>query len=127
MNTAPQVQWSSRGAFLLAACGAAVGIGSIWRFPYLAGAYGGSAFVALYIIAVGIVVLPVLMAEILIGRRARCGPPEAVAIVTRMESASTVWDVLGWQMIATGFFILSFFSVVSGWIIDYLGMAAVNA
>ncbi|MFY9975725.1 MAG: sodium-dependent transporter, partial [Chromatiaceae bacterium] len=66
--------WSTRLAFILAAAGSAVGLGNIWRFPYTAGEYGGGAFVLVYLLCVAAIGIPIMMAEILIGRRGRQSP-----------------------------------------------------
>lgn len=113
-------RWSSRAAFLFAATGASIGIGNIWKFPYMTGANGGSAFVAVYLACVVIIAIPLLIAELHIGRRAGMGPPLALLENARLEGRSRHWAGLGWLFMLTGFLILSFFSVVSGWILDYL-------
>lgn len=115
--------WSSKLAFLLAAIGAAVGIGNIWRFPYLTGTSGGGAFVLIYVACVAVVALPLLIAELTLGRRAGLGPPHAMRVNAALERRSPAWLALGWLFLLTGFLILSFFSVVGGWILDY-GTAA---
>jgi neurotransmitter:Na+ symporter, NSS family len=117
--------WSSRAGFLFAATGASVGIGNIWKFPYMTGANGGSAFILVYILCIVFVALPLLIAELLIGRRAHMGPPNALLINAKLDNRSHNWVWLGWLFMITGFLILSFFSVVSGWILDYLYTAVV--
>ncbi len=113
-------QWSSKLAFVLAATGAAVGLGNVWRFPYMAGSNGGSAFVIIYFICVIIIALPVLIAEILIGRHARLNPVDAL-LKTAVESGSNrFWSLLGWWGATSLILVLSFYSVVSGWCIAYL-------
>ena len=73
-------QWSSRWAFILAATGSAVGLGNIWKFPYITGEYGGGAFVLVYLACLVVIGLPVMMAEIMVGRRGRQNPANGRAI-----------------------------------------------
>ena len=111
---------------MFAATGASVGIGNIWKFPYMTGANGGSAFVAVYVVCVAFVAVPLLITELLIGRRAGMGPPTALLINAKMEERAHKWVWVGWLYLLTGFLILSFFSVVSGWILDYLCTSIVS-
>ena len=113
-------RWGSRRAFILAVTGAAVGLGNIWRFPYMTGENGGSAFLLLYIGFVVLLGLPVMMAEIMIGRAGRRGPMQALAYLATAGGSSPHWRWLGLFGALTMFFILSFYSVVSGWSIEYL-------
>ncbi len=113
-------RWSSRRAFILAVTGAAVGLGNIWRFPYMTGENGGSAFLLLYVAFVVLLGLPVMMAEILIGRAGRRSPMRSLVYLARQAGASPHWRWLGLFGVTTVFFILSFYSVVSGWSIEYL-------
>jgi NSS family neurotransmitter:Na+ symporter len=104
-----------------------VGLGNIWKFSYLAGANGGSAFVLVYLLCVASIGLPLLMAEILIGRRGR-GNPVAAMLKTAEESGnSSGWALLGWAGVFGGVLILSFYSVVAGWIADYLFQSLMGA
>ncbi|GHC39130.1 sodium-dependent transporter [Aidingimonas halophila] len=118
-------RWGSRRAFILAVTGAAVGLGNIWRFPYVAGENGGAAFLVLYIIFVVSLGLPVMMAEILTGRAGRRSPSQSLAYLARQAGHSSHWRWLGVFGGVTVFLILSFYSVVSGWSIEYL-VHAVN-
>ncbi|MGC3874635.1 sodium-dependent transporter [Halomonas sp. GXIMD04776] len=113
-------RWSTRRAFILAVTGAAVGLGNIWRFPYMTGENGGAAFLVLYVAFVVALGLPVMMAEILIGRAGRRSPMQALAHLAREAGATPHWRWLGLFGGITVFFILSFYSVVSGWSIEYL-------
>ena len=88
----PGQQWSSRLGFLLASIGFAVGLGNIWRFPYVTGENGGGAFVIVYLLCVFAVGVPILMAEIMIGRRGRSAPPESVSVVAQSEGSSSRWS-----------------------------------
>ena len=113
-------QWSSRWAFILAATGSAVGLGNIWRFPYITGTNGGGAFVLVYIICVIVFAVPIMMAEIMLGRRGRQSPINTMATLAEEENLSSNWRLLGWMGVVAGFLILSFYSVVAGWVIDYI-------
>ncbi|MEM9122138.1 MAG: sodium-dependent transporter [Pseudomonadota bacterium] len=116
--------WSGRTAFILAAVGSAVGLGNFWRFPYLAGENGGGAFVLVYLVCVLLVATPLVMAELLIGRR---GQASAVASLRRLideAGAKGLWVAIGWFGMLAGFLVLSFYSVIAGWILLYLPKAA---
>ena len=113
-------QWSSRWAFILAATGSAVGLGNIWRFPYITGTNGGGAFVLVYIICVVAFAVPIMMAEIMLGRRGRQSPINTMNSLAEEEGRNPNWRYLGWMGVIAGFMILSFYSVVAGWVIDYV-------
>ena len=113
-------QWSSRWAFILAATGSAVGLGNIWRFPYLTGENGGGAFVLVYLLCVVLVGIPIMMAEILIGRRGRQSPINTMDALAKEEGLSQHWHLLGWMGVAAGFIILSYYSVIAGWTLAYI-------
>lgn len=117
-------QWSSRWVFILAATGSAVGLGNVWRFPYIAGENGGGAFVLVYICCVMVVGIPIMMAEILLGRRGRQSPINTMQTLAEEEGLNTGWRYLGWLGVVAGFCILSFYSVVAGWTIDYIVRSA---
>ncbi|ASP38563.1 sodium-dependent transporter [Bacterioplanes sanyensis] len=116
-----QVRWQSRRAFILAVTGAAVGLGNIWRFPYITGENGGSAFLLQYVLFILVLGLPVMMAEIMIGRSGRAGPLAALTTLAKANGASTNWRWLAVFGGLTLFLILSFYAVVSGWSLAYLG------
>jgi NSS family neurotransmitter:Na+ symporter len=116
--------WSSRFAFILAATGSAVGLGNVWRFPYTTGEYGGGAFVIVYLLCVAAIGIPLMMAEIMLGRRGRQSPINTMLTLARREGRSSAWELLGWMGILTGFLILSFYSVVAGWTLAYMFRAA---
>ena len=113
-------QWSSHTGFILAAIGGAVGLGNIWKFPYIAGSSGGGAFVIVYLFVVALVAVPILMAELMLGRSGRQSPPTAMLINAEKENRSRWWSGVGWIGAAAGFLILSFYSVVGGWVLDYV-------
>lgn len=111
--------WSTRLAFVLAATGSAVGLGNIWRFPYTAGEYGGGAFVLIYLLCVAGIGIPIMMAEIMLGRRGRRSPINTMRALAKQEGKHPAWQLLGWMGIITGFLILSFYSVIAGWTMAY--------
>ena len=118
--------WSSRSAFILAAIGAAVGLGNLWRFPTLAGESGGGAFVIFYIGCVFLLGLPLLLAEIFIGR---AGQTDAIGSIRRVAEESKVskgWVSFGAIGALAAFLIVSFYSVVAGWVLYYAGVFAAD-
>jgi NSS family neurotransmitter:Na+ symporter len=112
--------WSSRWVFILAATGSAVGLGNIWKFPYMAGEYGGGAFVLVYLLCVAMIGIPVMMAEIMLGRRGRKSPINAMRDLAQEASQHHGWAIIGWMGVAAGFLILSFYSVIGGWALAYV-------
>jgi NSS family neurotransmitter:Na+ symporter len=116
-------QWSSRLAFVLAASGSAIGLGNVWRFPYVAGEHGGAAFVYAYLACVVLIGLPVMMAEILIGRRGRRNPVTATRLLSEEEAGHRGWGLIGKLGILTGLTILSYYALVAGWSLIYVGEA----
>lgn len=119
-----QGQWSSRLAFVLAATGSAIGLGSIWRFPFAVGEHGGGAFVALYLVAVLLVGFPLMIAEVMLGRRGRRNPITTMTLLSEEEAGHPGWGALGVLGIATGLLILSYYSVISGWTLAHAVQAA---
>ncbi len=111
--------WSSRLTFIIATTGAAVGVGNIWKFPYMAGQNGGAAFVLIYILSVVIIGIPVMLAELFIGYRGRHNPVDTMKILAKEAKVTTHWQALGWWGLATLLLVLSFYSVISGWSIAY--------
>ncbi|MEP2103260.1 MAG: sodium-dependent transporter [Parasphingorhabdus sp.] len=114
--------WSSRWAFVLAAVGAAVGLGNIWRFPTLAGENGGGAFVLVYIGCIVLIGLPMVLSEILIGRHGRSDAYHSVVKVAEDSNVSRNWGIFGGIGILSAFLILTFYSVVAGWVLYYVGV-----
>ncbi len=115
----PQDFWSGPTGFILATIGAAVGLGSIWKFPYEVGANGGGAFVLFYFLGLGLIVFPLMVVEFAIGRRGRSDAADAITNVAAEVSASRSWALVGLMGIAAAFIILSFYSVIGGWAIAY--------
>jgi NSS family neurotransmitter:Na+ symporter len=116
--------WTSRLAFVLAVTGSAVGLGNIWKFPYMAGQNGGGAFVLVYLVCVILIGMPVMMAEILLGRRGRRNPVATMQLLGEEEGGSKNWGVLGLIAIFGGVLILSYYSVVAGWTLGYVFKSA---
>ena len=114
------IRWSSRLAFIIAAAGAAIGLGNLWKFPYLAGENGGGAFVLIYLGCVAVAGLPIMMAETLLGRLGRGNPVEAMRRLAAELGLSAGWRGLGWLGILAGLGILSYYSVIAGWGMAYL-------
>ncbi|MEN8107061.1 MAG: sodium-dependent transporter [Pseudomonadota bacterium] len=113
-------QWSSRLAFVLAATGSAVGLGNIWKFPYIAGENGGGAFVLIYLVCIAVIGIPIMMAEVMLGRRGRQSPINTMKTLASEEHANPHWRWLGWAGVLAGFLILSYYSVIAGWAIAYV-------
>jgi NSS family neurotransmitter:Na+ symporter len=111
--------WSGRTGFILAAIGSAVGLGSIWKFPYEVGANGGAGFVLFYLAGLALVVVPLLYAEFAIGRRGGADAATSLARVAVAHGAGARWSALGAFGIVTGLLILSFYSVIGGWTLAY--------
>lgn len=111
--------WSTQTAFILAAVGSAVGLGNLWKFPYITGENGGGAFVLVYLGCVLLLGLPVLITEITLGRRGKANPPQAMANLAMEAKASRFWWLLGVNGMFAGFLILSFYTVIAGWALAY--------
>ena len=119
--------WSSKMAFVLAVTGSAVGLGNIWRFPYVAGESGGGAFVLVYLVCVIAIGMPVMMSEILIGRRGRRNPVATMDLLGQEEGGSRKWRFVGLLGVIAGIFILSYYSVIAGWTLAYIVKSATGA
>lgn len=112
--------WSSKFGFILAATGAAVGLGNIWKFPYMAGNNGGSAFVLVYLMCVALIGIPIMLAEMIIGRRGQCNAVNSLRQLALQSGHSPHWQLVGWLGAITLILVLSFYSVVAGWSIAYM-------
>jgi neurotransmitter:Na+ symporter, NSS family len=113
--------WGSGTGFILAAAGSAVGLGNIWKFPYITGEYGGGAFVLVYLLCIVVVGLPLLYAEMIIGKRGGKDVLGALRTLTDGSAPGRRWvtSLTGFMAVASGFLILSFYSVVAGWAIHF--------
>lgn len=116
--------WATRFGFVLAAAGSAVGLGNIWKFPYITGENGGGLFVVIYLSCIALVGLPIMIAEVLIGRRTQRSP---VGAFQQLRGEGTAWHIVGWMGVISGFVILSYYSVVAGWTINYVLMSVAGA
>lgn len=112
--------WSSRTGFLMAAIGGAVGLGNIWRFPYVAGESGGGAFVLIYLVCVFVIGVPLVMSEFLIGRRGGLSPINSMREVAIAEGRTGAWGLVGWMAVSAPMFGLMFYGVVGGWALAYI-------
>ncbi|MEZ5891743.1 MAG: sodium-dependent transporter [Parvularculaceae bacterium] len=116
------VHWSSRAAFIMAAIGSSVGLGNLWRFPYVAGENGGGAFVLFYVLCVALIGIPVLVAELFIGRRGGASAVGSVVRIAKAEGRSPLWAAQSWLGMIGSFVILTFYSVIAGWVLAYVWM-----
>ncbi len=121
--TEPRGQWSGRLGFILAATGSAIGLGNLWKFPYIAHENNGGAFVLVYIGMIALVGVPIMMAEILMGRRTQQSPVGAFKKMAAGRPGGSAWQGVGILGVLAGFTILSYYSVVAGWTIHYTWMA----
>lgn len=117
-------RWSSPLAFVLAAAGAAIGFNNIWQFPGLVTQYGGGAFVLVYVLFVFVFGVPLLIAEILLGRSARAAPVHALRLLSPVRRHAPAWSVTGWIAVAACFIVFSYLSVIAGWALAYVVRAA---
>jgi len=106
--------------FIMAAAGSAVGLGNIWRFPYIAGENGGGAFVLVYLGCIFLIGVPIMASEILLGRAGRQSPINAMRDLVAHSNANPLWQAIGWMGALAGFMILSFYAVIAGWAMSYL-------
>ena len=120
-------QWSSRWTFIMAATGAAVGLGNIWKFPYLTGVHGGSAFVLVYVLCVATLGIPMMMAEVMLGRRGRQTPVNSIRALAEENNAGQGWQLIGWSGTLAGMLILSYYSVIGGWTLGYIVHSATGS
>ena len=145
-------QWSSKIVFIFAATGSAVGLGNIWKFPWMTSEYGGGAFVLIYILSVILIALPIMIAEVLIGRHGKQNPVGSLKYLSNKSSTFDVteidsdlqriqtkskkysnaddytnWQLVGWSGMIAGILILSFYSVIAGWTMSYIFKAISGA
>jgi NSS family neurotransmitter:Na+ symporter len=116
--------WVGKWTFILAATGSAVGLGNIWGFPYKAGTNGGGAFVLIYLGCILIIGIPIMISEIILGRRAGNSPINAMRSVALESNRSSSWQIVGWSGIFAGVLILSFYSVIAGICLNYIFISA---
>lgn len=119
----PRDSWATRVGFLTATAGSAIGLGSLWKFPYVTGENGGGLFVLAYIIFTFIIGVPIFMAELVIGRNAQKGP---VGAFSELSDSPRNWRILGWSCFLANFLVLSYYSVVAGWALNYTLMSLMD-
>jgi len=124
VSSAATTVLGGRWIFILAATGAAVGLGNIWKFPYITGVNGGGAFVLVYLACILAIGIPIMIGEIMIGRKAKLDPINAMQLLARQADSSRFWTLLGVMAVLTGFLILSYYSVIAGWALAYIIDAA---
>lgn len=117
-GTQKRGHWSSRLGFIMASAGSAVGLGNIWKFPYITGMHGGGAFVLFFLICIVLIGIPLMIAEMVIGRHTHKDPVGAFRTL-----AGGPWILVGWLGVTAGFVILSYYCVVAGWAVNYLWLA----
>ncbi len=123
MQSASRGSWSSVAGFVLASMGSAVGLGNVWRYPYITGQYGGAAFILVYICCVLAIGIPLMLAEFLIGRKTQRNPVGAF----RDLRPGSPWAFTGWLGVVASFVILSYYAVVGGWVLHYIYLSLINA
>ncbi|MBU1689601.1 MAG: sodium-dependent transporter [Gammaproteobacteria bacterium] len=123
-QTQHRSHWTSRWTFILATAGSAIGLGNIWKFPYMTGVNGGSAFVLVFLACIAVVGIPLLMCEIMLGRRAQRNPVDGMAALAKEAGAPALWRWVGIMGLIAGMLILAFYSVIAGWVLDYVVRAA---
>jgi NSS family neurotransmitter:Na+ symporter len=116
--------WSTRLGFIMAAAGSAIGLGNVWKFPYITGQNGGGAFVLVYLVCIVAVGLPIMMAELMIGRHTR---RDAVGAFGKLVGRRSPWLAAGWISLGAAFIILSYYSVVAGWTFDYIWLSLLGS
>ncbi len=114
-------EWGSKIGFILAAAGSAVGLGNVWKFPYITGENGGGLFVVVYLVCIAFVGLPIMIGEVMLGRMTK---RSAVGAFRKLSGERSLWQGVGWIGVAAGFVILSYYSVVAGWALQYVVIAA---
>lgn len=122
INDGAHQEWSSRFTFILATIGFSVGLGNIWRFPFLAGENGGGAFVLIYIGSVFLIGIPIVMAELAIGRRGGMTPAATMRKIAKREGNSPIWAFAGYLAIITAFLIQTYYVVIGGWTLHYISL-----
>ena len=119
--------WVGKWTFILAATGSAVGLGNIWGFPYKAGTNGGGAFVLIYLGCILIIGIPIMISEIILGRRSGNSPINAMRYIAHESNRSSSWQIVGWSGIFAGILILSFYSVIAGICLNYIFISATSS
>jgi neurotransmitter:Na+ symporter, NSS family len=116
--------WKNRWTFMLATAGSAIGLGNIWKLPYMIGVNGGSAFVLVFIACIFFVGIPLMMTEVMLGRRAQKNPLDGMKALAIEANSTSAWRYIGGMGMVTGLLILSFYSVIGGWVLSYISASA---
>src|SRR5690606_10004452 len=111
--------WTNRWTFMLATAGSAIGLGNIWKLPYMIGVNGGSAFVLVFLACIFVIGIPLMMCEIMLGRRAQKNPVDGMQTLAREARATSAWKWVGITGLFAGLLILGFYSIIAGWVLDY--------
>ena len=120
----PREHFKSRLGFILISAGCAIGLGNVWRFPYVVGEYGGAAFVLLYLIFLAILGIPILVMELAVGRASQRSVAQAF---DRLEPPKTKWHYFKWVALAGQYLLMMFYTTVAGWMLSYIPkMATAN-
>ena len=119
LNDPAQPIWTSRFFFLMASIGFAVGLGNIWRFPYVAGESGGGAFVLLYLLFAFSIGIPIVIAELLIGKKGRAGSVGSMRSLVKEQSLSSIWVGIGYLNQVAALLIQVTYAVIAGWVLFY--------
>lgn len=124
MQQRTREHWSSYIGFIFAAAGSAIGLGTLWKFPYVTGENGGGLFVLIYMLCTFFIGIPVFIAELILGRRAQRG---AVGVFATLTDNSAVWKSAGWLSVLSAFLIMSYYSVIGGWGLNYILMSLMES
>lgn len=116
--------WSSRLTFIFAAVGGAVGFANFWRFPFLVGENGGGMFVLVYMFWVAVLGIPIIIAELILGRRGHASPVTSMRVLIKEQNSHVAWTLIGWLSICIPFLALTFYSVIASWSLEYFSAAA---
>ena len=117
-------KFGSRLGFILISAGCAIGLGNVWRFPYITGQYGGAAFVLIYLLCLVLLGLPIMIMEFSVGRAAGCSIAKAF---DRLEPLGTKWHWYKWFGMAGNYLLMMFYTTIGGWLLIYLGKMAAGS
>ena len=120
-------RWNRNWTFIMATAGAAVGLGNIWKFPYIAGENGGGAFVLMYLICILLFGIPIMIAEVMLGKKGRENPVHAMLKHSRTVGSGKAWSIIGIMGVLAGIMIIMYYSVVAGWALDYVFQSATGS
>jgi len=115
--------WTSHFGFMMACIGAAVGLGNIWKFPYMTGTQGGGAFVFIYLVTIFAIAIPVAAAEIIIGRKGNSDASTSFKIIAQENNRTPAWGAIGGIGVLASFILITFYAVIAGWVSSYVWRA----